>query len=480
MISAGLLLTVSLRLSSGATDGGPDASVSVPAPAPFVPPKVIELKTFGNVEVTLPKDPPIGAVVLVSGVEGWGPVLADSAKRLSSSGYLVLGVDIRHYLTALESKHSCAYPGGDLAALSQYAQKRLRIAHYLRPVLVGEGAGASLVYAALAQAPDGTFRGAASLGFCPELAGIPQLCEGNGLQRRRSANGRADLLMPSRSATGWRVLQGEKDRVCPLAHAQAFVAQVPGAGLLSIPTLEHRTSNPERVTSAVFGAVEELSSLEPSWPRPPAPPEAVDDLPLIEVPAMGAGGHDLMALMVSGDGGWAGLERTLAQSLNVEGIPVLGWSSLSYFWEPRTPDETAKDLARAARHYLRTWKKPGLVLIGYSGGADAIPAAVARWSEDLRQRLRLIVLVGPGSWADFEVRGAEAPADGREAKQYPVLPELAKLGDLKVLCVYGDEEKGSLCSQLKGTKAVVARLKGDQRFGGDYSRVTREIQKAIP
>jgi len=478
MTPASLLLTTCLSLTTASADAGPSGGLT-PAKV-SAPTKSLEMKTFGVVEVSQPKDSPIGTVVLVSGDDGWSRVLAHAATRLSESGYLVLGVDVRHYLAALRTKRSCAYPGGDLAALSQYAQKQLRLGRYLRPVLVGYASGAALAYAALAQAPEGTFRGAVSLGFCPELTLPSLLCGGSGLLRSRTADEKREQLLPSKTALGWRVLQGEQDKVCPLSQAEAFVAQVPGAALLSIPTLAHRATDAERTARPVLRAVEELAQLEPAGPRPPAPPEPVDDLPLIEVPAMGAGGHELMALIVSGDGGWSGPDRVLAQSLNNEGVPVLGLSSLSYFWTARTPDETAKDLARAARHYLRSWKKPGLVLIGSSRGANVLPAVVARWSEELRQRLRLIVLVGPGSSADFEVRGTDVAADARDSKLFPILPEVIKLGDTKILCVAGDEEKEGLCAQLRGTKATVVKLKGSYPSSGDYAGVAREILKAIP
>ncbi len=56
------------------------------------------------------------------------------------------------------------------------------------PILVGYSSGATLVYATLAQAPVGTFKGALSLGFCPDLEWRMPLCRGEGLdttQERR-------------------------------------------------------------------------------------------------------------------------------------------------------------------------------------------------------------------------------------------------------------------------------------------------------
>ena len=51
---------------------------------------------------------------------------------------------------------------------------------YTPPVLAGFGAGATLAYGALAQAPSGSFAGAISLGFCPEIEASHPLCAGRG------------------------------------------------------------------------------------------------------------------------------------------------------------------------------------------------------------------------------------------------------------------------------------------------------------
>ncbi|MEE9877952.1 MAG: hypothetical protein PBU97_16320 [Stenotrophomonas maltophilia] len=42
-------------------------------------------------------------------------------------------------------------------------------------------------------------------------------------------------------------------------------------------------------------------------------------------------------MFVSGDGGWAGLDKDVASSLNEHGVAVVGIDSLRYFWSERTP-----------------------------------------------------------------------------------------------------------------------------------------------
>ena len=63
-----------------------------------------------------------------------------------------------------------------------------------------------------------------------------------------------------------------------------------------------------------------------------APPADLSDLPVIEIAAQpGAvptanAPPDSFAIIMSGDGGWAGLDQDVAAALSAKGIPVVGWT----------------------------------------------------------------------------------------------------------------------------------------------------------
>ncbi len=110
-----------------------------------------------------------------------------------------------------------------------------------------------------------------------------------------------------------------------------------------------------------------------------APPAALGDLPVIEVPALtGAPSSDSLAIIMSGDGGWAGIDRDIAAALSAKGIFVVGLDSLRYYWAKRTPESLAADTDRMIRYYLAHLNKKRVLLIGYSQGADVLPFAVNR------------------------------------------------------------------------------------------------------
>src|SRR3954452_22702615 len=112
--------------------------------------------------------------------------------------------------------------------------------------------------------------------------------------------------------------------------------------------------------------------------------------------------RDVMAVLLSGDGGRAELGKSGAAGLAAAGVPTIGWSSLRYFWSPKTPEQTAADLSRVVGRYTRAWNKPRVILIGYSFGADVLPFVMTRLAPDVKSRIIDVVLFGPGLTASFE------------------------------------------------------------------------------
>ena len=59
-----------------------------------------------------------------------------------------------------------------------------------------------------------------------------------------------------------------------------------------------------------------------------------------------------LAVMLTGDGGWARLDRRIADDLAAHGVSVVGLDSRAYLMQERTPDEAAADIARVIRRYV--------------------------------------------------------------------------------------------------------------------------------
>jgi type IV secretory pathway VirJ component len=202
----------------------------------------------------------------------------------------------------------------------------------------------------------------------------------------------------------------------------------------------------------------------------------VGTLPLIEVrPAVDRG--ELLAVLLTGDGGWRRIDVQVTRGINAGGVPVVGWSLSSYFRQRRTPDEAAADLAALLRQYSLKWGQRDFVLIGYSRGADVLPFMVSRLPDDLRSRVRVLALLGPGFGVNFYLPRLSLLRRRRE-NDFQIKPEVEKLRGIHILCVEGEREHHSLCPALPAGLAEVALIPGSHHFAGDYARVARLILDA--
>lgn len=443
---------------------------------------------FRDLEIYRPAGEPHGVVLFVSDKDGWSPPLAALARALAHEGTLVAGIDLPKLSAQLQQDtSSCMFLDGDLENLGHFLQAYYLLPDYEAPLLAGYGLGATLVYAMLAQAPAGTFAGGISLAFCPSFPLHEKLCAGEGLRVSRGLRGSPDQVQPARSlAAPWRVVQGSLDKRCGAASVRPFLHSATDGKLTLFPGAQRRLSQAPVWTSALLDAYRSLRGERNDQGDGAYARHATSDglaggrsgsrtaLPVVEVPAAAqvARVSESLALILSGDGGWAGIDKALAHSLAARGVPVVGFDSLRYFWTARTPASTAADIERLLRRYLDSWGKRDALLIGYSQGADVLPFVVNRLSEPLRARLRLVALLGPGRHAQFEFHPLDWLPGGNDSG-LAIRPEAERIDAPHVLCIYGRDEDvdESLCPQLSGGSVQILELPGGHHFGGDYDRL---------
>ena len=421
---------------------------------------------------------PTSVVLFLSGDAGWTASLADIAQSLATRGAMVAGIDLRRFRAELEKDGGqCVFPDGDLENLSHFVQAYFRLPTYLSPVLMGYSSGATLAYSVLAQSPHDTFAGVLTLDFCPTLVLRKPLCKGSGFEFTVQHRGRPMQVLPAHNVNNpWINLQAENDRNCKVDTIRTFAAQVPGAKVIAAP----KPARSQTITPAgihlLIAALDELAAQNPVMRRV-LPPAALGDLPVIYVPAQtGTTPSDSFALIMSGDGGWAGLDKDVAAALTAKGIPVVGLDSLRYYWTPRTPPGLAADTDRIIRYYLAHLQKSRVLLIGYSQGADVLPFAVNRLPALTRQHVALTAIMGMSEHALFEFHLSSWIKDDDSGPA--TLPEVNRIAGMPVLCVYGEDEEGSLCPKLDAAKAKIVKLKGGHHFDGDFAGLARLILAA--
>jgi type IV secretory pathway VirJ component len=406
--------------------------------------QTLEQGRFGALQLRLPAGRVRGLVLFLPRESGWDTVTDRFAQALLDQGLAVAALDSGHYLAALRQRQKgCHYLAADFEDLAHRVAREAALGEYATPVLVGLGAGATLVRLGQMQAPAGSFEGA--LGLAPAAAielGPLHLCAGphGPLAVRTGPHGEVS-----------------PDPVVGPAEAYATVT----------------ATRPAEAPAALATAVDHL--LARATPASAAPASAdLRDLPIVELPVQAPARR--FALMLSGDGGWAGIDREVGAQLAARGVPVVGVSTLKYFWQRRSPDAAAADMARLLRHYLAAWKVDRVVLVGYSFGADVLPFIVNRLPADLRSRIDSVNLLGLGTKADFEIH-VTGWVGGAGADAVPIAPELARLTDLRRLCFYGagDRDSAAACAGFTGPGAAARQVGEGHHFGYRYGEIASAI-----
>jgi type IV secretory pathway VirJ component len=431
---------------------------------------------FGKLAIYYPADEPKGLVLLLSGNGGWNLDMVEVARVVADLDYLVVGIDSTSYLARL---NGLASPCGDLATdfdkLRRFLENYYHLPADRAPLLVGYGSGAALVYATLAQAPTAAFHAVVSVDFCPRIALKKPLCQGRSLESATAPDRKSIVLQPAKQLqTTWFVFQSE--RACDSDNVTQFVRESTNAKLV---TLGKETSKPtgQKTWLPQFTAL--LQWLDPSITKQVQPDADLSGVPLTEIPAPESASKRL-AVMISGDGGWAALDRGVAAELLKHGIGTVGWDSLSYFWQPKTPAQAGMDLEQVLQHYLTAWNKERALLIGYSFGADVLPFMVNQLTPELRERVELVAFLGLSENASFEFHLSNWIGEDSAQGALPVPPEVQKLTSVKRLCIYGEEEDHSACPGLANAGVLVIKMAGDHHFDDDYQGIVKHLLEQIP
>lgn len=203
-----------------------------------------------------------------------------------------------------------------------------------------------------------------------------------------------------------------------------------------------------------------------------------EELPVTHLePPPGAARPETAVIFYSGDGGWRDLDQVCGEYLAAHGFLVAGVDTLKLFWQHKTPEQSAQDLARIMDDYRRNRGAKRFVLAGYSFGADIMPALYNRLSPGDRESVTAMILLAFSRAADFEI--AVSGWLGGQASEMETGPEMSKVPPAKVFCIYGAEEKdetGCLQPQAVGENL---ELPGGHHFDEDYDKLADIIMKAV-
>lgn len=219
-----------------------------------------------------------------------------------------------------------------------------------------------------------------------------------------------------------------------------------------------------------------------AWSVSAASNSLVDELGLTLLPVTALADDEApLVVFMSGDGGWAPLDKGVSARLKAKGIPVVGWNSLTYYWKKKDPDKVTADLKRILDLYMPRWKTKRWALIGFSFGAEIVPFAINRLPEEYRKKMAAAVLLSPSTTSDFEIHVSQFVSN-QASGHYMTLPELSQIKDVPMVCFFGQEDQhdNMLCPNLKQPNVTVIALPGGHHYNDDYDQITGLILSHLP
>jgi type IV secretory pathway VirJ component len=443
---------------------------------------------FGKLNIYEPTSIPSSFVLFISGDGGWNTGVDNMAKSIVKLGAFVVGVDITQYFQKLSlTKSKCYYPSGDFEELSMLLQKKYHFKEYLKPVLIGYSAGATLVYGMLVQAPANTFKGAIVFGFSPDLDIDRPLCAGWGLKQHViKDNNQYFLEATDKLSAPFVVIHGNKDKVCPFEITNTYMKQMPEVEFIELANVGHGFSATEKwmpfftpVYSKVLktpsfaeqknasNTVLQKQNLDPlhiEMPLTLIPTAKPDTLPMV--------------FFISGDGGWASFDHTIGETFAKKGMPVVGLDAQKYFWNFKSPEQTAQDISNTVAHYLQQWKLKSFIIVGYSFGGCIVPFVINKLPDGLNKSVKGAYCLSPATLADFEIHLIDMMNFNGPSDKYDVVKEIKNLKYCNSLCIFGEDEDQVVINSFSKTGTSILILPGKHSFDNDAERVVTEIIKS--
>jgi type IV secretory pathway VirJ component len=445
-------------------------------------PDSLNYSIFGQVKIYKPASEPKQVILFISGDGGWNMGVVDMAIAFTGMDALVVGIDITRYYKNLQKTSSeCYYPASDFENLSKTIQEKYKFMEYINPVIVGYSSGATLAYGILAQAPAHTFKGAISLGFCPDIEFNRSLCAGSGLKSHVLKEGKSYYLEACTTLEEpFYVLQGIVDKVCDYKSTSDYLRQIPNSHLISLPNVGHGFSVQRNWMPQMKDAFTKIIASQPA--KSPVVEEAVNRPDLKDISGLpyhliNATSDTTKGMMffISGDGGFTSFDQNICDEFAKKGYPVVGLDALKYFWGRKSADVVVADVQKLLTYYKDYWHKSEFIFVGYSFGADAMPVLVNRLSPEFKRQTKIVGLLSPTTSADLEIHVGDMLSVRAKAGQYDLAIEINNLSFTRTVCLYGDDEKQEVRSKISNPKVEFVTVKGGHHFSSDFKKLTELI-----
>lgn len=179
---------------------------------------------------------------------------------------------------------------------------------------------------------------------------------------------------------------------------------------------------------------------------------------------------------ISGDGGLNGFSADLCKTISNAGYSVTAVDAKSYFWNKRTPEQTAADVAAYLENQFRNRPNQQLILASYSFGSDVMPFIVNRLRADLKEKLISVILLSPSTSTDFEIHLSDMMGIGKK-RSMDVVAEINRMNVPKLTAIFGDDENDFPLKAVTLPNFTHETLPGGHRYDNNTTEVARTMMK---
>jgi len=189
--------------------------------------------------------------------------------------------------------------------------------------------------------------------------------------------------------------------------------------------------------------------------------------------------HDKpLIFYITGDGGFNTFSTNLCKSLNDKGYDVFALNAKSYFWNKKTPEQTATDINNFLAQKIAGRKNQHVALIGYSFGADVLPFIVSRLSKNIDESIITSFIMASSGSTDFEIHWSDI-FGGNKKRSMDIITEINKLSGENIVIINGSDEDALALDKISLKKYTHEVLPGGHHFEGDTEEIARVILKHI-
>jgi len=181
-------------------------------------------------------------------------------------------------------------------------------------------------------------------------------------------------------------------------------------------------------------------------------------------------------LYITGDGGFNSFSSSLCKEINQHGYSITAVDAKSYFWDKKTPAQSASDIGNYLEKQMAGRKNQQIILAGYSFGADVLPFIANKLSSGLKKKIISIVLLSPSTSTDFEIHWLDI-FGGSKKRSMNVVTEINRISNIQTAAIFGSDETDFPVNDIHLKNFNYEYLPGGHHFDGNITEVVKTMSK---